>query len=108
MHLLADPMKRRIADPYAQCAELGGWDIYAVDGHYHKAACVDPKSENSKGELRAIATGHFFRMNLRTHHIRRSACSEIYHTRNLLHATGQICHTSLIQLPPLRISVKPS
>ena len=44
--LLADPMK-----------------------HYHKAACFDPKSKNAKGELRAIATGHFFRMNLRTHHM---------------------------------------
>ena len=67
--LLADPMKQRIPDPYAQCEELQGWDIYAVDGHYHKAACFDPKSKNAKGGLRAIATGHFFRMNLRTHHM---------------------------------------
>jgi hypothetical protein len=67
--LLAEPMKQRIPDPYAQCEELQGWDIYAVDGHYHKAACFDPRSKNAKGELRAIATGHFFRMNLRTHHM---------------------------------------
>jgi len=57
------------ADPYAQCKELDDWDLYAVDGHYHKAACFDPKSISSKGELRAIATGHFFRMNMRTHHM---------------------------------------
>jgi hypothetical protein len=40
-----------------------------VDGHYHKAACFDPKTTNSKGELRSIATGHFFRMNMRNHHL---------------------------------------
>jgi hypothetical protein len=67
--LLAGPMKHRIPDPYSQCAELDDWDLYAVDGHYHHAACFDKKSANSKGELRAIATGHFFRMNMRTHHM---------------------------------------
>jgi len=67
--LLAGPMKLQIPDPYTQCAQLADWDLYAVDGHYHIAACFDKKSENSKGELRAIATGHFFRMNMRNHHM---------------------------------------
>lgn len=67
--LLAGPMKHRIPDPYAQCPELDDWDLYAVDGHYHHAACFDKKSKNSKGEVRAIATGHFFRMNMRNHHM---------------------------------------
>lgn len=67
--LLAEPMKAEIPDPYTQCAELADWDLYAVDGHYHKAACFDKKSANSKGELRAVATGHFFRMNMRNHHM---------------------------------------
>ncbi len=67
--LLAQPMSQRISDPFAQCPELDGWDLYAVDGHYHKAASFDPKSKDSKGNARAIATGHFFRMNLRTHHM---------------------------------------
>jgi hypothetical protein len=67
--LLAEAMNHRVPDPYAQCEELDGWDIYAVDGHYHKAACFDPKSKNSKGELQATATGHFFRMNMRSHHL---------------------------------------
>ena len=61
--LLALPMRQRVADPYAQCPELGGWDLYAVDGHYHHAACFDPKTKDSKGNIRAIATGHFFRLN---------------------------------------------
>lgn len=67
--LLARPMKQHIYDPYAQCPELDGWEIYAMDGHYHKAACFDPKTLDSKGNLRAIATGHFFRLNLRNHHL---------------------------------------
>ncbi len=41
----------------------------AVDRHYHTPACFDAKSENSKGELRATATGHFLRMNMRSHHL---------------------------------------
>ena len=67
--LLAQPMRQRVADPYAQCPELTAWDVYAVDGHYHHAASFDPKTKDSKGNTRAIATGHFFRMDLRTHHL---------------------------------------
>jgi hypothetical protein len=67
--LLALPMNRDIPDPYSQCSELDCWDIYAVDGHYQKAACFDSKTTDSKGNLRAIATGHFFRVNLRNHHL---------------------------------------
>ncbi len=67
--LLAEPMRERVPDPYLQCRELDGWDIYAVDGHYQKAACFDKKTANPKGELRATATGHFFRMNMRNHHM---------------------------------------
>lgn len=67
--LLAGPMTVEIHNPYAKSAELEDWDLYAVDGHYQKGACFDPKSENSAGELRAIATGHFFRMNMRSHHM---------------------------------------
>jgi len=67
--LPAAPMKLQIPEPYTQCAELDHWDLYAVDGHYHKAACFDPKSVSSKGKRRAIATGHFFRMNMRNHHM---------------------------------------
>ena len=74
--LLAMPMTLRVADPYAQCHQLDGWDIYAVDGHYHKAACFDPKREASDGTIRATATGHFFRVNMRTHHLSCLAMAE--------------------------------
>jgi hypothetical protein len=33
-NLLASSMKKHVADPFAQCSELDGWDVYAVDGHY--------------------------------------------------------------------------
>lgn len=67
--LLAKSMQQNIPDPFAQCAELDAWDVYGMDGHYHQPACFDPKTANSEGQLRAIATGHFFRMNMRNHHM---------------------------------------
>lgn len=74
--LLSIAMTERVADPYAQCEELDGWDIHTVDGHYHKAACFDPKREASDGTSRATATGHFFRVNMRTHHLSCLAMAE--------------------------------
>lgn len=67
--LLAPTMNSVVPDPYAQCLELNGWDLYAVDGHYQKAACFDPKNSGSEESPSATATGHFFRANLRTHHL---------------------------------------
>ena len=61
-------MRQHVADPYAQCPELGGWDLYAVEDHYHHAACFNSKTKDSKGNARAIASGHFLRLNLRSHH----------------------------------------
>ena len=57
------------SDPYADFDELKGWEIYAVDGHYQEHACHDPIFQNNKGEDTYAPTGHFFRMNLRTHHM---------------------------------------
>ena len=74
--LLADTMTSQVDDAFAHCPELAEWDIYAVDGHYHKAACFDPKHEASDGSIRATATGHFFRMNMRTHHLSCLAMAE--------------------------------
>ncbi len=67
--LLAVPTTSAVPDPFGQCPELDGWDLYAVDGHYHKAACFDPKTSGSEEAPRAVATGHFFRADLRTHHM---------------------------------------
>lgn len=74
--LLADHMAQHVADPYSQCQDLDDWDIYTVDGHYHKAACFDPKRTASDGTVGATATGHFFRVNMRTHHLGCLAMAE--------------------------------
>jgi len=73
---LSSVFSDKIHDPFAQFKELSNWKIYAVDGHYHKAACFDPKKKNSKGEIVKYATGHFFRLNLRNHHLSSLAISE--------------------------------
>ncbi len=54
-------------DPFADFKELQKVDIYAADGLYHHAAAFDSKPTNL-GE-KANATGHFFRLDLRNHHL---------------------------------------
>ena len=67
--MLSAPVRGRVADPFAEFDELNNWEIYAVDGHYQKAACHDVPYQNSKGGFTKAAVGHFFRLNLRTHHM---------------------------------------
>lgn len=64
--LLRDTMRRELGDPFASFEELDGFDLYAADGHYHHAAAFDPKP--AAGE-KSHATGHFFRLDLRSHHL---------------------------------------
>ncbi len=60
-------MSQRVTDPFAQFPALACFDIYAADGHYQHAAAFDAKP-NNPGE-QTIATGHFFRLDLRNHHL---------------------------------------
>ena len=60
-------MKGKVEDPFSAHQELKDFDFYAADGHYQKAACFDPKPKK-EGESQ-IATGHFFRLNLRHDHL---------------------------------------
>lgn len=75
----------KLADPFAQHPELGGFEIYAGDGHYHQAAAHDPRVLSAKDLLpkpptaggrrmsrkredppgTKYAVGHFFALNLR-------------------------------------------
>ncbi len=65
--LLGPYMAEDLEDPFAEIEELQNFELYAADGHYHHAACFDAKAvEKAKS---TIATGHFFRLNLRTHHL---------------------------------------
>lgn len=62
--LLKSITKEHLPDAFAHCHELDNFDIYAGDGHYQHAACFDPKIGGRKR-----ATGHFFRVDLRNHHL---------------------------------------
>jgi len=64
---LLSVMEHKVEDPFAAHEELKDFDFYAADGHYQKAACFDPKP-TKEGESQ-IATGHFFRLNLRFDHL---------------------------------------
>ena len=57
-----------------EARECGGFDIYAADGHYQHAAAHDPKRGAEGGQT--IATGHFFRLDLRCHHLGYIALGE--------------------------------
>lgn len=65
--LLRPVMAAALADPFAGFEELHDFEIFAADGHYHHAACFDPKP--SKPKEHAVASGHFFRIDLRNHHL---------------------------------------
>jgi len=65
---LSRAMTDKMEDPLAELSELKGYHLYAADGHYQAAACFDPLMLSRRGAQK-IATGHFFRLNLRTHHL---------------------------------------
>jgi hypothetical protein len=62
--LLNEHSKPLLPDAFAPVPELANFDIYAGDGHYQKASCFDKTIEGKKR-----ATGHFFRLDLRSHHL---------------------------------------
>ena len=70
-HLTHSYLKDHIEDELAKIEELKNWHLYAGDGHYHRAACFDKATSalGSSKEPTKAATGHFFRLDLRTHHL---------------------------------------
>jgi hypothetical protein len=68
---LADHLVDHLEDELGEIEELKNWHLFAGDGHYHKAAIFDPKTKAdlSRKEPGKSATGHFFRLDLRTHHL---------------------------------------
>ena len=67
--LLDEKLSEKTHDPLAQFSELNKWDVYLIDGHYQKAASFDPKYLSSEDKMKTMATGHFFRLNVRTQHL---------------------------------------
>lgn len=66
---LAARMSALCDDPFAAIPELDGFAVRAGDGHYHAAACHDPGVTGADGETKKWPTGHFFTLDLRSHHI---------------------------------------
>ena len=86
---LLRPMASQLDDPFAGIGELAGFDIRAGDGHFHEAACHDPhrpkkpkpgkKRANGDRQKQAkkLPTGHFYVLDMRTHHLRHLALAEL-------------------------------
>lgn len=57
----------KVSDPLLNtCTALDGFDLYAADGHYHSSATHDQSRDRAGAKL---PSGHFMRLNLRTHAI---------------------------------------
>jgi len=67
-----------LPDRLAGIPELVAYEVFAVDGHWHKAASHDPRHNGVK-----MAVGHFYSLNLRTHTLRQLAVGEGAHEHDL-------------------------
>jgi len=67
-----------LPDRLAGMAELATYEVFAVDGHWHKAASHDPRHNGVK-----MAVGHFYSLNLRTHTLRQLAVGKGAHEHDL-------------------------
>jgi len=92
---LAPLMSARCDDPFLAIKELDSFAIYAGDGHYHGAAAHDKKLASNRGEFRKYPTGHFFMLDLRTHHMRHIATAEQGGTRKSEHDMRVIKRTAV-------------
>ena len=70
-NLMRPYLKDHMEDELSSIEEFKKWHFVAGDGHYQKAAIFDPKTkaENSDKEPSKSPTGHFFSLDLRTHHL---------------------------------------
>lgn len=65
-------------DRLAHIPELEDYQVFALDGHWHKAAAHDPRHNGMK-----MAVGHFYSLNLRTHLLRHLATAEGLHEHDM-------------------------
>lgn len=75
-------MNNRQDDPFAQFAELDGYDIHAGDGHYHAAAVHDVRKNEKK-----YPTQHFYSVDLRTHALKHLTLADTSGSRKREHDT---------------------
>ena len=81
--LLNASLKAQLPDELANVEELGGFDVYAADGHWHRAAAHDqrPFAESPKSSC-----GHFYALDLRRgllHHITGADQEEREHEHDM-------------------------
>lgn len=74
--LLAKTMEASCPDSFASIPELKDFAIYAGDGHWHAAATHDRKYFGSNGVEKKLPVGHFFALDMRTHHLSHIALGE--------------------------------
>lgn len=70
--------KAQLPDRLADIPELARYEVFAADGHWHKAAAHDPRYDGVK-----MAVGHFYSLNLRTHALRHLATGEGWHEHDM-------------------------
>ena len=68
----------QLHDRLAAIPELAGYECFAMDGHWHKAAVHDARHEGAK-----MAVGHFYSLNLRTHTLRHLAAGQGWHEHDM-------------------------
>ena len=69
--LVARVLKETLPDELAVFPQLDNFDVYAGDGHWHKAASHDPLIDE-----KIYATGHFYALDLRRRTLLRMATAQ--------------------------------
>lgn len=59
---LVDKANDLLEDPLSSISSLADYEVFAGDGHYHKASAHEPYQGEKK-----YPSGHFYSLNLRTH-----------------------------------------
>jgi len=70
--------RTRLPDRLADIPELARYEVFAADGHWHKAAAHDPRHNDTK-----MAVGHFYSLDLRTHLLRHLAAGQGLHEHDM-------------------------
>jgi hypothetical protein len=93
--LTKNPLAKVATDPFAAIPELNGFEIYVGDGHFHAAAVHDAKDTDNNGNERKLPTGHFFMLNLRTHHLSHLGTADVHEERKSEHDIHLIKRTAI-------------
>lgn len=83
-----------LPDLLGELSELQGSEVFALDGHWRKAATHDARAHDGKP-----ATGHIYSLNLRHHTLRHLAVNE-YPKENDMHVLQRLKPTGLRQGVP--------